>query len=421
MADGISPAMSTVAQNGNATQAESPVSSTSEGKRKADSEPEEVGEQLKKLKKSEESDLEDNHEDDDQTSAHPGQEDGENDQEQENKQPKLSKNQLKRLKRKEAYEAFKAGRKEKRKEKRHEKQAKKRAEKEAKIAEAVAAGIDPATVLQAPPPFKPTPVPVAFLIDCGDFEKYMREPEIVSLSSQITRAYSQNRRAKYPARLCVAGFGGALKTRFETVLKNAHENWRDVVVTPSDFKTAADHLKGIMLGEPIDLIKPSEDEQPAPEEPELAPDVDQAVVYLTSESPYTLERLEANTVYVIGGIVDRNREKGLCYNRAKENKVRTAKLPIGEYMAMQSRYVLTTNQVVEIMAKWLECGDWGEAFMGIIPKRKGGTLKNGEAASTPGEDQDHDDDDEGEENTEGVAEETGAVEKGEDAVMANTA
>jgi tRNA (guanine9-N1)-methyltransferase len=38
------------------------------------------------------------------------------------------------------------------------------------------------------------------------------------------------------------------------------------------------------------------------------------------------------------------------------------------------------------MVKWLECGDWGEAFMKVIPKRKGGTLKGGRY--------DYDDDDE---------------------------
>ncbi|KAK3072120.1 hypothetical protein LTS18_014704, partial [Coniosporium uncinatum] len=29
-----------------------------------------------------------------------------------------------------------------------------------------------------------------------------------------------------------------------------------------------------------------------------------------------------------------------------------------------------------IMLKWLEFGDWGEAFDQVIPKRKGGTLKS---------------------------------------------
>ena len=31
----------------------------------------------------------------------------------------------------------------------------------------------------------------------------------------------------------------------------------------------------------------------------------------------------------------------------------------------------------QIMLKFLEHGDWGSAFMSIIPKRKGGKLRNG--------------------------------------------
>ena len=306
----------------------------------------------------------------------------------------LSKNQLKRLRRQQQWEEFKEDRRSKRKDKRHERQAKKRAEKEAIIAKAEAAGIDPATVLQQKEPWKFRPVPVSFIIDC-DFEQYMREPELVSLSSQLVRSYAMNRRAKYQASLHFSSWKGKLKERFETVLKNAHHNWKNVGFHEGDFREAAkqahEQMTGPQGGEIIDLIQSSTGEQgqassseqnntnPAVEvEPEQE-DVDQTVVYLTSESPHTLDRLEANTSYVIGGIVDKNREKGLCYNRAQAAKVRTAKLPIGEYMAMQSRYVLTTNQVVEIMAKWLECGDWGKAFVDVIPKRKGGTLK-GEAS-----------------------------------------
>ena len=42
---------------------------------------------------------------------------------------------------------------------------------------------------------------------------------------------------------------------------------------------------------------------------------------------------------------------------------------------MTSRFVLATNHVCEIMLRWLELGAWGEAFMKVMPKRKGGVLK----------------------------------------------
>jgi tRNA (guanine9-N1)-methyltransferase len=111
---------------------------------------------------------------------------------------------------------------------------------------------------------------------------------------------------------------------------------------------------------------------PEPAPVELKPS---SIIYLSSDSPDTLTDLEPNTSYIIGGIVDKNRHKGLCYKRACERGIRTAKLPIGDYMTMQGRSVLAINHVVEIMLKWLETGDWGEAFMSVIPKRKEAKLR----------------------------------------------
>lgn len=102
------------------------------------------------------------------------------------------------------------------------------------------------------------------------------------------------------------------------------------------------------------------------------------VVYLTSESPNVLTELSPYSTYIVGGLVDKNRHKGICYKLASERGIKTAKLPIDEYMELQSRKVLATNHVVEIMVRWLECGDWGEAFLKVIPKRKGGRLKEHE-------------------------------------------
>jgi tRNA (guanine9-N1)-methyltransferase len=119
-----------------------------------------------------------------------------------------------------------------------------------------------------------------------------------------------------------------------------------------------------------------------PEEPNadnnsqaLKPSREPSIVYLTSDSPHTLDVLSPYTTYIIGGIVDKNRHKGICYKRAMARDIPTAKLPIGDYMTMQSRSVLATNHVAEIMLRWLEYGDWAKSFLQVIPKRKEARLK----------------------------------------------
>lgn len=304
-------------------------------------------------------------------------------------QQPMSKNQLKKLKRQRVWEERKDDRKRIRKEKRHDRQARKKAVRDQKIAELEAAGLDSEAILRAERQMQPkkTQVPVTIILDC-DFEQYMLEGELVSLSSQIVRSYSMNRQAAYQSHLFVSSWKGKLKTRFETVLQNHHHKWHGVHFLEGDFvqagKEAHDYMKGSRGGVLEGAVAPTAtSEEPSAESSSSAqaseahsmPD-EPNIIYLTADSPHTLERLEPYTSYVIGGIVDRNREKNLCYTRAEERGVKTAKLPIGEYIKMQSRQVLTTNHVVEIMAKWLECGDWGEAFLSVIPKRKGGKLRD---------------------------------------------
>lgn len=51
--------------------------------------------------------------------------------------------------------------------------------------------------------------------------------------------------------------------------------------------------------------------------------------------------------------------------------MRTAKLPIGSYLAsMPTRKVLTVNQCFEILVKWVETKNWEEALYSVIPQRK---------------------------------------------------
>ena len=63
-------------------------------------------------------------------------------------------------------------------------------------------------------------------------------------------------------------------------------------------------------------------------------------VYLTAEAEETLETVEKGVIYIIGGIVDRNRMPGICDNRAKELGIIRKRLPIKENITVSLKYHL---------------------------------------------------------------------------------
>jgi tRNA (guanine9-N1)-methyltransferase len=356
----------------------------------------------------------------------------------------MSKNQLKKLRKRQEWEAGRDYRKSKRKQKAKEKKERKRAAWE----ETRANG---AEVVQptSKRPRNPVTLPITFIFDCG-FDNLMAEKELISLGSQITRAYSDNARSHYQAHIVVSSWGGKLKERFDTVLNGHYKSWKSMRFMEEGFVEVAEKAKewmaepkmnrmagvfakhanqkahredgesgrepenateevklsttGQQPSKPADESVQQEDENPKAQQPdsaqqdpeptipaETSTNTEEAaqapqgeVIYLSSDSPYTLEELQPHSTYIIGGLVDKNRHKGICYKIATEKGLRTAKLPISEFMEMQSRSVLATNHVNEIMLRWLECGDWGKAFMQVIPKRKGGRLR--EAEGGEGED-----------------------------------
>lgn len=293
--------------------------------------------------------------------------------------PKLSKNQLKKQQRLERWEAGREDRKLKRKEKIKAKKERKRE------AWAEIRANNPQTGETPRPPSRTprhieglgTQVPITIIFDC-DFEDLMFDHELKSLGLQITRCYSDNRKAPYRCHLAVSSFGGKLKERFDGILAKQYTSWKGVKFHEEDFvkvsELAGDWMKGEKGGEIAGALKL---ENGANEENESnGAEEEGEVVYLSAESDMTLDRLKPNSTYIIGGLVDKNRHKGICYKRAMNRGIKTAKLPIGEFLQMNSRQVLVTNHVQEIMLKWLEFGDWGKAFMDVIPKRKGGVLKS---------------------------------------------
>ena len=301
----------------------------------------------------------------------------------------LSKNQQKKLKRDQQWEANRAKRKAKRKEKLQEKKQRKRAARE-ELAPSTSGTAIPAAVkgqdnqikteqrLKRPNFLK---VPITIVLDCG-FDDLMNDKERKSLGSQVTRSYSDNHKSPFPSHLVVSSFGGPLKERFEGLLEGHHHSWKGVRFLEEDFVQAAEQAKDWMKGDSSGRLAGVFEEKAIADQP-----VDELirsgeVIYLTSDSPNTLTELRPYSTYIVGGIVDRNRHKGICYKRAMERGFKTAKLPIGDYMQMASRFVLATNHVVEIMLRWLELGDWGKAFLQVMPKRKGGILKDTTGGTT---------------------------------------
>ncbi|PYH41956.1 VID27-domain-containing protein [Aspergillus saccharolyticus JOP 1030-1] len=293
--------------------------------------------------------------------------------------PTISKRAMKRQRRREQWEEGREQRKVKRKERIQARKERRRAELEVAKQEGREAEFRKEHE-RTPARFrKGTLLPLTLILDCG-FDELMIEKERISLGSQLTRSYSDNSRAPFRSHLVISSFNKLLKQRFDTVLAKTYENWKGIRFLEEDFVTAAEKAKEWMVvpegGRFEGVFADKTDAKP--EEGEI--------VYLSSDSPHTLTELKPFSTYIIGGLVDKNRHKGICYKQAVERGIKTAKLPIGDYIQMASRQVLATNHVVEIMLKWLEVGDWGKAFMEVIPQRKGGTLR--ESVDESGEQQD---------------------------------
>lgn len=298
----------------------------------------------------------------------------------------ISKNQQKKLNRRQQWEEGREARKARRKEKIKASKQRKRAARQGQPSchtgsnKLDASGRSKGST-------NPLQLPVTILIDC-QFDDLMTDSERISLASQLTRCYSENRKAQFRAHLAVSSFDGKLAERFEHVLDNAQRNWQGVNFSTDDFVQVAEEAKGRMRHAKTGgalagaLAKQSTDHSTRmmDEEADTALNdrngaAEGETVYLTSESPETLQDLKPYSTYVIGGLVDKNRHKGICYKRALDRGVRTAKLPVGDYMKMQSRFVLATNHVNEIMLKWLSTGDWAKAFVEVMPQRKGASLR----------------------------------------------
>lgn len=184
-------------------------------------------------------------------------------------------------------------------------------------------------------------------LDCS-FESQMMEREIASLSQQLRYCYAYNKKANTPCLVGVTSLEEGSETLTRLQKETGFEEWANRLFTRTD--------KGLEEYYADQLSK---------------------VVYLTSDSETILDTLEDDKIYVIGGIVDRNRLKGVAMNRAQALGLKTAKLPLDDHLAkMSSTPVLACNHVFNILIKTREYGnDWSKALEEILPTRKDPVFK----------------------------------------------
>ena len=253
----------------------------------------------------------------------------------------------------------------------------------------------------------------------------MREREISSLAQQIRYCYSYNKRSPNPVLTAVTGLSKKKRAAANSTTNNNTNNndttnndnlttVRSVLERESGFgewnrrlfdcnEQSLEDYYGLEVNDSKDNDndndnkedtnnnnKDSSDENKEKDQEvqvsSLSKSNKKKIVYLTSDSTTTLNTLNDDTIYVIGGIVDRNRLKYATINRAqKELNISTAKLPLAEYLTSTTpistttkskneeirNVPLTVNHVFDIMLKYKQYNNnWERAFQDVLPSRK---------------------------------------------------
>jgi tRNA (guanine9-N1)-methyltransferase len=171
-----------------------------------------------------------------------------------------------------------------------------------------------------------------------DYLNLMKTREIKSLASQIASCYSLNKKVLTPFQYFIANYTGEAKVELEAMgSKNWHVKFNEEKFSDID--------------EIINLSKSKE------------------IIYLSPDSPNTLEDVNSDSIYVIGGFVDKPVSKYRSLDKATNLKIKTARLPLEEYLPDIMNPVLNINNVVEILSKFMESKNWDTAINESIAKR----------------------------------------------------
>lgn len=201
-----------------------------------------------------------------------------------------------------------------------------------------------------------------------NWESHHSEKASNSLRQQIMYCYGNNKRHKNPALVHLTGLGPLLSVSL--IEQNHAENWTGMEMTTEEY-----------INLPEYSIAYDED---------VKSGVKKQLVYLSSDAEETLDTLDVNCAYIIGGIVDRNSLKGITHKKAISQGIRTAKLPIKENYSLAATHILTVNHVFEILLNYASFGNWTQAMQTVLPQRKNVKIRDD---SKKGESDVKDDDD----------------------------
>ncbi|KAF7457182.1 tRNA (Guanine-1)-methyltransferase [Cryptosporidium felis] len=194
------------------------------------------------------------------------------------------------------------------------------------------------------------------IIDC-DFDDKSSDRNIRSLIVQLSLSYSYIRKSKIPLEMIICGVSNRLK---QGLSKTLAETWLGVEISDKKIEQIVNSDRFL----DFDIIYLTADSK--------------NLLQFTNYSPAGDDRqgtnkqgFSENQVFIIGGIVDRNKYKNISKFKAEKLNLKTAKLPILESgITLNSNQVLTINHVVECIVKYNETYDWFTTFNSILPKRK---------------------------------------------------
>ncbi|KAJ1611356.1 hypothetical protein OIY81_821 [Cryptosporidium canis] len=194
------------------------------------------------------------------------------------------------------------------------------------------------------------------IIDC-DYDDKLSDRNIKSLVVQLSISYSCIRKSKTPLKMILCGVSQRLKYGLHKTLA---ESWLGVEILNDKLeKVISDRFSNTDLNYEVIYLTADSTNILSPSQPS------------EGNENQTNQGFNNKQVFIIGGIIDRNRYKNISKLRAEEFNIKTAKLPIIESgITLCSNQVLTINHVIECIVKYNETCNWYTTFDSILPKRK---------------------------------------------------